>query len=205
MSRLDVLKSLLRSGARSVEAGLRGSALSASLRRALSEIGFRHTAIADAALTRAVGRLPGVAAATVSCAHGRMRVEASYGSGERLAFALEPAGVTFAAGGAKELAFTVEPRALAGDLRSLDVCAAISAEIARGLWRPALTRAPRSDSGASVSHENASLIVDLRSVPEVRWALRQTLPSLLIEAIGLRSLAIEPGRLMLELSLDRLG
>src|SRR5690349_21796586 len=98
MSRLDVFKSLLRSGARSVEAGLRQSALGGAVRRAFDEVGLRRTAVEDAALTRAVARLPGVAAATVSSGHGQLRVDAHYADGERFALALAAAGFTFAPG-----------------------------------------------------------------------------------------------------------
>ena len=54
--------------------------------------------------------------------------------------------------------------------------AAIAAEIARSLWRPVLARAPRSDHAALVTADGGQLFVDLRSVPEVRWAQSQRLP-----------------------------
>jgi hypothetical protein len=204
MSQLDVLKSLLRSGARSAQSSLRSLPLAIAVQRAVSELGFHRLTIGDAGLTRAVTHVPEVAAVTVSSGQGRLRIDASFEDGSRLAFALLPAGMAFAPGGAKELSFTIEPASAARDPRSGELVAAVAGEIARNLWRAALSRAPRSDQGASVSCHEDTLVVDLRSVPEVRWALRQRLPALLIEAIKPRSLEIDNGRMLLTLALDRL-
>ncbi len=204
MSRLDVLKSLLRSTARSAGAGVRGLPLSTALQRVLSEVSPVRIAIGDAQLTRAVARLPGMVAATVSSGRGKLRVDASFDDGKRLAMTLAPAGMAFAPGGAKELSFAVEPEQSALEPRGQEVMAAIATEIARGLWRTALARAPRSEPGSVVvSREHATLFVDLRGVPEVRWALRQRLPAALIEALHPRALEIREGRLVLTLALDR--
>jgi hypothetical protein len=204
MSQLDVLKSLLRSGARSAQSSLRSLPLAVAVQRAVSDLGFNRVTIGDAGLTRAVTRVAEIAAVTVSSGQGRLRIDATFDDGSRLAFALLPAGMAFAPGGAKELSFTVEPSAASRDPRSREVVAAVAGEIARTLWRPALSRAPRSDQGASVSCHDDTLVVDLRSVPEVRWALRQRLPALLIEAIKPRALEIDNARIVLTLALDRL-
>jgi hypothetical protein len=203
MSQLDVLRSLLRSTARSATAGLRGLPVTAALQRLISEAGFSRVVISDAELTRAVARVAHATAATVSSGHGRVRIDASFDDGKQLAIALRPAGLAFAPGGAKELSFELEPASAALDPRSHEVLAAIAGQIARGLWRPALTRAPRSEHGAAVSREGAELVVDLRSVPEVRWALGQRLPAAIIEALKPGALQVRTGRLVLAISLGR--
>jgi len=204
MSRLDVVKSLLRSTVRSAASGLQSTKVAETVQRVMREAGLGQGAISDARLTQAVARVPGVVAATVSSASDRVRVDATFDDGERLALSLRPASIHFATGGAKEVGFELARREGMFESRILEIAGAISAEIARGLWRAALTRAPRSDQGALASRDGERVIVDLRSVPEVRWALRQRLPAAMIEALALRSLETEPGRLLLRLSFDRL-
>jgi len=204
MSRLDVWKSLLRSGVRSASESLRNVPLATTLGRAVSDAGLARFAIRDAELTAAVARLAQVTAATVSCNQNRVRVDASYADGKHVALSLRPAGAMFAAGGAKELCFEVEPKEAAFDGASQEIVGALAAEIARTLWRPALARAPRSDQGGLATSESGRVVVDLRSVPEVRWAQRQRFPAAMIEAMSPRSLEIEPGRLLVRLSLERL-
>lgn len=203
-SRADVLKSLLRSTARSAVGRVMQLKVAANVQRVLSEASLSRTAIGDAQLTAAVARVPEVAAATVSVGSDRMRVDVSFEDGKQLLMALRPDGVAFAPGGAKELAFRVEPDHAAEQPGSRDVLSAIAGEIARTLWRPALSRAPRSDHGAFVSYDGGRLIVDLRSVPEVRWALRQRLPALMIEAIRARGIELGEGRLILTLAIEGL-
>lgn len=185
-SRADVLKSLLRSTARSAVSAVKELPLTATVQRVVADAQLGRTAISDAQLTAAVARVPHVAAATVSVAHDCLRVDVVFEDGKQLLMAARPDGMAFAPGGAKELAFRVEPESAASQPGGFDVIAAIAGEIARGLWRPALTRAPRGGHGGFVSHLGGRLIVDLRSVPEVRWALRQRIPALLIEAIRAR-------------------
>jgi hypothetical protein len=204
LSQLDVLKSLLRSSARSASAGLRSLPLAVTVQRLLSEAALGRATISDAQLTAAVARVPQVTAATVSSGHDRLRVDASFDDGRQLALALIPAGIAFAPGGAKEISFAVEPSEAALDPRSREVLAAIAGEIARSLWRAVLGRAPRSEQGGTVSYEDGHLVVDLRSVPEVRWAANQRLPAAVIEAIRPRAIEIHEGRLTLVLALDRL-
>ena len=203
-SRSDVLKSLLRSTARSAASRVMQLKVAANVQRVLSEASLSRTAIAGAQLTAAVARVPHVAAATVSVGQDRMRVDVSFEDGKQLLMALLPDGVAFAPGGAKELAFRVDPEQAASAPGTRDVLSAIAGEIARALWRPALARAPRSDHGAFVSYDAGRLIVDLRSVPEVRWALRQRLPALMIEAIRARALHTSEGRLVLALAIEGL-
>ena len=205
MSKLDVVSSILRSSARSAAASLSGTQLGAALRRALSEMSPGRVAVGDDQLTRAVARVHGVAAATVSSANGRMRFHLGFDDGSQLLMSLVPSGMAFAPGGAKELFFTVEPPEAAQDHRSHDVLAAVASEVAKILWRAVLLRAPQSDHGAFVTADSDRLVVDLRTVPQVRWALSQRLPKALIEALRPRALEAHDGKLTVLLALDRIG
>jgi hypothetical protein len=205
MSKLDVVSSLLRSSARSAAARMSTTQLGTALRRAMHDMAPGRIVIRDDQLTRAVAQVNGVAAATVSSAHGRMRFHLSFDDASQLLMALVPCGMAFAPAGAKELFFTVEPAEAARDHRSRDVVSAVAGEIARALWRPVLTRAPRSEHGAFVTSDSERVIVDLRTVPEVRWALAQRLPKLMIEALRPRALLASDGGVTVQLAFDRLG
>lgn len=200
MSSLDLLTSLLRSAARGASSRLSRSSIAALFRSALSELSLGRSALSDEQLTRAVTRLPNVCTATVSSVQAKLRVDLGFDDGSQLLMALSPATIAFAPGGAKELCFSVEPTSAAHDSRARDVVAAIAGEIARALWRPALAGAPHADRAAFVSTENDQLVVDLRNVPDVRWALQQGLRAAIIEAIKPRALEPNAGHLALPLS-----
>jgi hypothetical protein len=201
MSSRDVAASLLRSAARAAASQLGGFSLARAARSRLRELTLGRTALADDDLTRAVTHVPNVAAATVRCGHARLRIDIGFDDGSQLLMAIAPSKITFAPGGAKELAFAVEPGAHAGDPRVRDVVAAIAGEIARALWRPALAGAPHSEHSAFVSVEGESLVVDLRNVPEVRWALQQTLRAAIIDAIQPRSIDVALGHVDIPLAI----
>jgi hypothetical protein len=203
-SRTDVLKSLLRSTARSALSAVKELPIAASVQRAVQDASLSRVVIRDAQLTAAVARVPQVAAATVSVAHDRLRVDVGFEDGRALQMAIRPDGMAFAPGGAKELGFRVDPPAAAQRQGSHEVIWAVAAEIARALWRPALARAPRGGPGGYVSDYDGRLVVDLRSVPEVRWAMRQRIPSILIEAIKPRAIELHDGRLLVTIAIEGL-
>ena len=204
MSRLDVLRSLLRSTARSAGEAIASSPLSAVLRKLIeqSALGLGRVVVRDEQLTAAVARGEEVTAATVRSGRGCMSVDVSFSDGELMRMSFWPMGAAFAPLGAKELSFRVEPHELAQRPRSRDALGAIAAEIARTLWRPALARAPHSTEPAFVTNERGRLVVDLRSVPEVRWAMRQRVYSALVELLRPRALEVGEGSLTLLLALE---
>ena len=201
-SQSDVLKSLLRSTARSAVARVKASPFTAAVKSKLAEVSFGRVVIADEQLTSAVARVARVSEATVRSGHGRLRIDVQFEGGRSLLMALRPDGIAFAPFGPKEIAFAVEPAGALAQPHSHDVVAAIASEIARHLWRPALLRAPRAEPAAQVTGEHERAIVDLRSVSEVRWALRQRLPALLIEAIRTRAIEVGEGQLVLNLAIE---
>lgn len=198
MSRIDVVKSLLRSAARSANTGL-AKLGSGSLRERLSSFAFRRLLLSDSRLTAAVARVPEIAAATVSSSSGQLRIDASYHDGGSLLVTLTPIGSAFAPRGAKELSMRAEPESAALNPRSADIFAAIATEVAHALWGPFL-RAQAAVGGArrtlAQRHGNV-LVVDLRSVPAVRAALGQPLTASAIEALGLKAMEVAAGGLKL--------
>jgi len=210
MGRLDVVASLLRSTARGAASRVRASGITAALQKLLGDVAPGRTVVSSAQLTAAVARCPGVTAATVSATRDALRVEISLDDGSQRSATLRLAAFVFAAGGAKELSFEVDPERLVHDGACQEVTAAIASEIARALWRPALGRAPQLAGRALVTSEpsraghGARLVVDLRSVPQVRWAQRQRLPSAMVEMLRPRSLAFTDAGVELQLALDGL-
>lgn len=197
MGRSDVLKSLLRSTASSAVTNLVQLPLAERIKRLIAEAAFGRATVSDARLTRAVAHGSHVAAATVTTTTDCLRVDVSFEDGSQLSMAVFPDGLAFAPGGAKELAFRVEPSEVAHSSQCRDVVAAIASELARSLWRPALVGAPRGEHAAFVTFDANRLVVDLRSVPDVRWALQQSTRAALIEAIRARSFRINNKRLEL--------
>jgi hypothetical protein len=205
MSRLDVFKSLVRSGVRSAASGVRNSPATALVGKLLADASFGRARVEDARLTALVAKLPEVAAATVSTSPRGMRIDVSFEDGAPLACTARGIRAVFATGGAKELGFEVEPSEALRHPRSGDVVSAIAAEIARTLWRPVLLRAPASEHAAFVTHEDGRLVVDLRSLPDVRWALGQRLPSTMIQALRVRAVQLVEGGLSVRFGLHGLG
>jgi len=202
MSRLDVLKSLLRSAAQGATFSLgRIGVGGISLRKRLTALAFRRMVLSDSQLTAAVARVPEVAAATVSSSGGRMRVDASFSDGRSLLVTLTPIGAAFAPRGAKELSMRAEPESAALNPRCGDIFAAIATEVAHALWGPFLRRQGETGRRALAHRHGNVLVVDLRSVPAVRLALAQPITASAIEALALRSVEVTPGGLRIVPSL----
>jgi hypothetical protein len=83
------------------------------------------------------------------------------------------------------------------DPRCADIVVAIATEVARTLWGPFLRTQRVRARPATAHREGAVLIVDLRSVAEVRAALGQPLLAAAIDALNVRSIEAEDGGLRL--------
>jgi hypothetical protein len=197
MSRLDVMKSLLRSAAGEASEQLERLSHTGPVRRLLGEFLKGRHFVTDAQLTAALARVSGLVAATVSTHEGGLSIDATFSDGGSLLVRLCPAGVTFAQHGAKELRMRVEPEAAALDARAADAFVAIATEVARALWGPLLVRQEERGKMTSVHRADDVLILDLRSLGEVRAALRQRLRATAMETFALHSLAAQEGGLRL--------
>ena len=194
MSRLDVMKSLVRSAAST--AGTQLGKLT-SLRAHISQFMQRRLLLADSRLTAAVARAPEVAAATVTTRGGQLRVDASFRNGENLLVHLTSLKTTFAPRGVKEWSMRTEPESAAYDPRCADIVAAMASEVARTLWGPLLRGRTGSGRRPVAHRDGTTLVVDLRTVPEVREALAQPLLAAAIESFGLSSIEVSEGGLQL--------
>ncbi|HEX4352631.1 MAG TPA: hypothetical protein VHZ95_06955, partial [Polyangiales bacterium] len=98
----------------------------------------------------------------------------------------------------KEWSLRCEPERAVYDPRCADIVAALASEVARKLWGPFLRGRNVPPGRSAIAHRDGTvLVVDLRSVPEVRSALTQPLMAAAIEAFGLRSIEAEDGGLSL--------
>jgi hypothetical protein len=207
MSRLDVVKSLLRSAARSTSQQLArvggGIAGSISIRERLAALLGHRLLITDRQLTAAVARIPEVAAATVSSGEGMLRIDASFHDGTDLLVTLTPLRSAFAPRGAKELSMRAEPEGASLNPRAADIAAAIATEVAHALWGPFLRKQPTARRAIAERH-GEMLVVDMRTVPAVRAALTQPLLAAGLDAIGLESVNATPQGLRVVASLPGL-
>jgi len=191
MSRLDILKSLVRSAAKA--SGERLSKLSTvtNARQAIEELRARRSTLNEADVGRAItSGTTGVRAATVSLRNGRAAVDLGYEDGRNLTFAIIPEQTRFAPRGAKEVIFSVEPPEVVEDARAREVVGALAAAIARALWGPVLGERTVHEQ-ALVDREGARLRADLRTVPAVRAALEGSPLAMALEVISIESFAIE--------------
>jgi hypothetical protein len=195
-SRLDVVKSLVRSAASSAGVQLGRVRFSTSLRKRISDVAQRRLLLPDSKLTAAVARVADVSAATVSTRSGQLRVDVSFCDGTSLLVHVIPVSVTFAPRGAKEWSVRVEPPEAAYNPRCSDIVAALATEVAMTLWGPFLrSRSVRLGASARgrralATRHGSSLVVDLRSIPAVRSALTQPLLAAAIEAFALRAVEV---------------
>ena len=193
MSRLDVVKSLLRSAARTTSQQLArvggGIAGGVSIRDRFAALLGHRLLITDRQLTAAVARIPEVAAATVSSGEGVLRVDASFRDGSELLVTMTPLRSAFAPRGAKEICMRVAPEGASLNPRAGDVAAAIATEVAHALWGPFLRKQPTARRAIAERHADM-LVVDLRTVPAVRAALAQPLLAAGLDAIGIESVHV---------------
>lgn len=196
MSRIDVLKSLLRSTALAAADKVRNSPTTTAARDIIEQAGLMRTRITEAALTAAVARAANATAATVRAQQGRLLIDASFDDSDKpLQFAIWPASFSFAPLGAKEIAFGVEPIEALRDPRAQDVCGALATEIAHAIWRSVIGPVQPGESTAFVSREGDKLVADLRSVPAVRRNQAKKLAMTFIEALKPQRIEIEGGEL----------
>lgn len=197
MTRLDVARSLLRSAAGGVVSGVDRLKLGPALRTLAETVLRQRLTLSDGRLTAVVAKVPDVTEATVSTRDGQMRIDASFRDGGRLLVRLRSLGTTFAPRGAKEWSVGVEPENAALDPRCADIVVALATEIARTLWGPFLRVQQARNRPATAHRDGSVLIVDMRSIAEVRAALGQPLLAAAIDAFSLRSVEAEDGGLRL--------
>ncbi len=201
MSRLDVLKSLLRGAAKAGSERVGKLKGVTDLRDALGDLRARRATVSEAALARAITHgVSGVRAVSVQLKDERAVVDLSFERGDPLVVAVIPEQTRFAPRGAKEVIFRVEPPELVGEARVREVVGAFAAAIARALWGPMLGER-REGEHALVDREGARLRADLRTVPSVRAALEGSAIGMALDVLSIESFAIEDRALRVTIAL----
>lgn len=129
----------------------------------------------------------------VRCMHGSIAIDSSSTG----AYRLLPHRPRFAPQGAKEIRFAVQPSSVADVAEVRQVVSAIGAAIAHTLWWLD-TSADTSPSAESlvVGSERGVLSADLARLSAVRRARSRPGLSLIIDSLGVRSIVVEEGRLV---------
>ena len=203
MSRLDVLRSLVRAAGDGARARLSQVGPLATLRERLASLRDGRLPIPAARITACLARAEGVSELSASALDGAIRVHAYLTDGTAVELAIEPKSAQFAARGAKEVSFRVHPpeaahgkaaRALIGSLGGL-IAHTLFAVIATGYTEGEAALAERDGAGG--------LRVDLRSLPSLRNAPKAL--SVALDALVLDSVEVEDGAMVLRVRLAGLG
>jgi hypothetical protein len=204
--RIDRVRSLLRGAADRASGAIGQARPVAAVREVLREIRDRRARIPERQLARAVLRAGSVSAASVRTRDGRIEITAELESGRAIRAALVPASASFAARGAKEIVFDVEPPEASDDPKLREIAGMIAAQIARALWGPFLPSTHGEiDGPALVDREGDRLRVDLRTCPAVREAMR-TAPAatLVMDALRIERFEVDAHGLSIRIALPQL-
>ena len=204
MSRIDVMKILLRSAARAVSERARRLDLPATVRQALQDALARRVLLRDAQLTQAAGCAPRIAAITVCSKPEGLQIDASLVDGGELRAILVPLGAAFAPGGAKDISFRVLPAEAAEQRALMDVVCAITSLLARAVWGPFMPPDCGTSPWAAVECDGDVMRVDLRTVPAVRAAMGRSPMNMVVDMLSIGEIRAEPGALHLTLALPEL-
>ena len=205
MSRLDILRSLVRDAADAVGDRLRDVEAIAGLRKGFEDLRARRVRIGEETLTAAVAQAHGAESASVIARDGSIRCEVAFSDGDRLAVTFVPEGVRFAPRGAKEVAFDGQPAEVCRGNHVTDVAAALGTAIAIALWGPAAPRGEEAHRGAIADRQGTHFRIDLRSLPWVRALGNQGPTAMLLDLLEPTEMRVEDGALVLALKLPLLG
>lgn len=199
--RSDFVRSLVRGFAEG--AGRRLGIPLANLSKLLREAMAQAASVSDRQISKALTRVPDVREASAVCRDERIWIEATFDDGENVRMSVLPLAPRFAARGAKELSFHVEPEGLAGRARVRDLVGAIAALVAHALWAPFFGRLLNPSYDAIAERDGAEVRVDLRTVPAVKAAQQKGLGQL-FDMLELSSLTVKEGALRLHVKLPPL-
>jgi len=201
VSRLDLLRSLLRGAAEAGAERLGGLRPVAGVRAAIAEVRARRATLTEPMLTAAIsGAVDGAVGTTVSLRGGQIVVDLELEGRAPLSLGIVPELARFAPRGAKEVVFRVEPPDAVRDAVAREVVGALAGAIARALWGPILGPRPAGEH-ALVEPEGGRLRADLRTVPAVRSTFEGSPLAVALEVISIESFAVEDRALRLRIAL----
>lgn len=177
----------------------------AAVRNLARDLQARSAGIPERILARAAMRLPGVVSSSLRTMDGELVFEAELESGRWSRARVIPESPRFAARGAKELVFRVEPPEAAAEAAVKELIGAISALVARTVWSAAMKPSANDQpEGAFVERDGNVLHVDLRTVPSVRAALSNAAGAALLEAVRIERLEVRDNALHVVLGLPQM-
>lgn len=199
--RSDWVRSLVRRAAEQLGQRVREQPAVVAARGLARDLRARSAGIPERALARVALRLPGVVSSSLRALDGALVFEAELESGRWARARIVPEAPRFAARGAKELVFRVDPPEAAAEPAVRELVGAVSALVARTIWsaamKPSTSELPE---GAFVEREGTVLHVDLRTAPSVRAALAGA-GAALIEAVRIERLEVRDAALHVVLGL----
>lgn len=203
--RSDWLRSLVKRAADGIGQRVREQPALAAARGLARDLRARSAGIPERVLARTALRLPGVVSSSLRTVDGALLFEAELESGRWSRARVVPETPRFAARGAKELVFRVEPPDAAAESAVKELIGSVSALVARTVWSAAM-KPTESDTpeGAFVEREGAVLHVDLRTVPSVRAASSTAAGAALLEAVRIERLDVRDGALHVVLGLPQM-
>ncbi|NCQ60171.1 MAG: hypothetical protein GW913_05785 [Myxococcales bacterium] len=202
MSRLDVLRSLLRAAGDGTRARLRTLGPLAEIRERLRSLRDGRVPITEARITACLARAEGIASLSAAASGGAIRIHATLENGESLELAIEPASAHFAARGAKELSFRVVPEELAHRAPAKALVGSLAGLVAHTLFAVAVHGAEEGEAALTERDGPGQLRVDLRSLPSLRRAPRAM--TMALDALSLDALEVADGALVLRVRLPGL-
>lgn len=203
--RSDWLRSMVRRAADNVGQRVREQPAVTAVRNLARDLSARSAGIPERILARAAMRLPGVTSSSLRTGEGELVFEAELGNGRWARARVIPETPRFAARGAKELVFRVEPPDAAAEPVVKELIGCVSAIVARAVWSAAMKPSVGDQlEGAFVERDGNILHVDLRTVPAVRAALSNTAAATLLEAVRIERLDVRDGALHVVLGLPQM-
>jgi hypothetical protein len=196
---------MVRNAADGLRQRVREQPAIAAVRGLARDLQARSAGIPERVLARAAMRLPGVVSTSLRTGDGELIFEAELESGRWARARVIPETPRFAARGAKELVFKVEPPDAAAEAAVKELIGTLSALVARTVWSAALKPASGDQpEGAFVERDGNVLHVDLRTVPAVRAALSSAAGAALLEAVRIERLDVRDGALHVVLGLPQM-
>ncbi len=205
MSRLDYLKSLLRSGPDAARERAGESNPAGSMRRMMRELRSQGATLTEAQVTRWLASADGAGLVRATARRGWLQVHASFDRQPPLDCEIRVDAIRFAPRGAKELVFQITPAEASRHPKARAIAANLAGVVAHGLWAMVLGPPPDDVGGAIVDRDGEGLLrVDLRTVPAVREAMKRGAGALVIDTLSLSAVTADEGEFRIAFQLPGL-
>lgn len=198
MSRVDWMRSIVRSAGEETWKLLFTGSWAKRIRRALTDLRDWTVRVDSAGVTAVLARAEGVRDVSADARRGALWVDATLEDGSPLSFALRVASVRFASGGAKEIVYELDPPSARDRSATISLVSLFSSLIARMLWGRLL--GPSRWGGIVPSRDGErGLLVDLRQAERARSLIAQGPTAMVLEVLDLETVELERGTVAVKL------